>query len=80
MDLSTHNLASLFDQLGLDSDEASIRRFIQDNAPIPKDQPIYEASCFNDAQAAFLAQGLDEDSDWTDVIDTLHAAMSDPDF
>jgi len=76
MDLSTHNLKNLFDQLGLPSDDASIQQFIKDNAPIPPDQPIYESSCFNDAQAAFLAQGLDEDSDWTEVIDTLHAALT----
>lgn len=76
MDLSTHNLTNLFDQLGLASDESSIRDFIEKNAPIPSDQPIYEAACFNDAQAAFLAQGLDEDSDWTEVIDTLHSALA----
>lgn len=77
MDLSTHNLSNLFKQLGLPNDEASIKAFIRENAPIPADQPIYEASCFTDAQAAFLAQGLDEDSDWTEVIDTLHSALSD---
>lgn len=76
MDLSNHNMTNLFNQLGLPSDEASIQQFIRDNSPIPADQPIYEASCFTDVQAAFLAQGLDEDSDWSEVIDTLHSAMS----
>ena len=76
MDLSSHNMSNLFKQLGLPSDETSIRQFIKDNGPIPADQPIYEASCFTDAQAAFLAQGLDEDSDWSEVIDTLHSALS----
>ncbi len=78
MDLSTHNMTNLFNQLGLPSDETSIQQFIKDNAPIPADLPIYEASCFTDVQAAFLAQGLDDDSDWSEVIDTLHSAMTEP--
>ncbi len=75
MDLSPHNLTTLFAQLGLLSDDDSINKFITDNSPLPKGQPIYEASCFNDSQAAFLAQGLDQDSDWVEIIDTLDSAM-----
>lgn len=75
MDLSTHNLNTLFAQLGLPSDDRAIAEFIRSHAPLPHDQPIYEAGCFSDVQAAFLAQGLDEDSDWAEVIDQLASAM-----
>ena len=80
MDLSTHDMPTLFAQLGLLNDEPSINRFITENAPLPEGQPIYEASCFNDSQAAFLAQGLDEDSDWVEIIDTLDTAMRNTDI
>lgn len=75
MDLSTHNLNTLFAQLGLPDDDAAIAQFIRDHAPLPKEQPIYEASCFSDAQAAFLVQALDEDSDWAELIDQLASAL-----
>ncbi|MBB1486008.1 DUF2789 domain-containing protein [Oceanospirillum sediminis] len=77
MDLSKHTMSTLFAQLGLPNDDKFIARFILQNT-LPEGQPIYEASCFNDSQTAFLAQGLDEDSDWTELIDSLDAAMRAP--
>lgn len=77
MDLSAHTMSTLFAQLGLSDDEESINQFIREHT-LPEGMPIYEAEFFNESQAAFLAQGLHEDSDWTEIIDTLDTAMRAP--
>jgi len=71
MDTSRHDLTTLFLQLGLPADEASIAQFIVDHSPIPEHVPLSEASFWNPSQATFLKQGIEEDSDWAEIIDHL---------
>ena len=73
MDTSQHDLTALFLQLGLAADEASIAQFIVDNSPIPKEVSLADAGFWNPSQAGFIKQGLDDDSDWAEIIDHLDA-------
>jgi hypothetical protein len=70
MDTSEHTLSSLFDQLGLPSNPEAIITFITEHK-LPKNQKIYDASFWNSAQASFLAESLQQDADWAEIIDQL---------
>lgn len=75
MNTPHHHMPDLFDQLGLDSDEKAIRRFIRSHRPIAADSRLADAPFWNDAQAAFLRQQLHADSDWSTLIDSLSASL-----
>ncbi len=75
MDRSSHTLACLFAQLGIDNQESDIEQFIQSHRGIPPEVPLAKASFWSDAQAEFLKEGLQEDSDWAEVIDCLDALL-----
>lgn len=75
MDTSKHNLKTLFDQLGLPSDQASIENFISRHAPLPNDIALQDASFWSESQSRFLEEGLEDNSDWAEVIDELDALM-----
>ena len=65
---------SLFDQLGLASDEAAIEQFIA-NHRIPDGVRMFEAAFWSPAQASFLKQGLTQDDEWSIVIDELNTRL-----
>ena len=71
MDTEFHTLTSLFDQLGLDSWEEAIERFIVDHAPLDPGESLADAPFWNDSQRAFIKEALAEDSDWAEVVDQL---------
>lgn len=71
METHTHTLSSLFDQLGLDSEIASIEMFIDTYKPISSEIELHKAYFWNEAQTSFLKQMKDEDADWSGVIDQL---------
>ena len=75
MDTSFHNMPRLFEQLGLPADEAAIRKFIQDHAPLPAEMPLHKAPFWNESQSSFLYKGIEEDADWAEVIDDLDAQL-----
>jgi hypothetical protein len=75
MDTSKHTLAGLFDQLGMPSDQASIDHFIDRHSPLPAEIALQDAPFWSDSQSHFLEEGLEEDSDWAEVIDGLDALM-----
>ncbi len=70
MESGIHSLASLFDQLGLDSSEEAIRLFITENS-LSEGQLIHEASFWSTSQACFLRQALENDADWSELVDQL---------
>ncbi|SDN91520.1 DUF2789 domain-containing protein [Vreelandella arcis] len=78
MEKPVHAFSELFEQLGLASDAASIERFIQRHAPLPDTMPLAEAPCWNEGQADFLKQAVEEDADWAEVVDHLDASMRKP--
>ncbi|HEY0268063.1 MAG TPA: DUF2789 domain-containing protein [Methyloradius sp.] len=75
MDSLTHTMPNLFDQLGLASDETSIRQFLITHSPLPHGLPLAEAPFWTLSQKAFLRDEILNDADWAEVIDTLNAAL-----
>lgn len=75
MDTSSHALGDLFDQLGLDSWEEAINRFIEDNGDLDAGISLVDAPFWNDAQRTFLNEAIEEDSDWAEVVDHLDALL-----
>ncbi|MCY1288453.1 hypothetical protein D9M68_251320 [compost metagenome] len=65
-----HSLANLFEQLGLAADPASIDTFISSHRLKPG-QTITEGEFWSAAQAAFLRESLQDDSDWAEEVDEL---------
>jgi hypothetical protein len=75
MELTTPTLATLFQQLGLDSDQTSIERFVSEHSPLPKDVKLSEAQFWTPLQARFLKEELREDADWAPVVDELNVLL-----
>ena len=75
METTFHRFTDLFAQLGLDSDEAAIRRFIATHSPLPGGTLLADAPFWNAAQSRMLREALAEDADWAEVVDHLDAAL-----
>ncbi|MGC8120028.1 DUF2789 domain-containing protein [Marinobacter sp. VGCF2001] len=75
MDTSKHSLSTLFEQLGLPSEQTEIEEFIARNSPLPTEVAIQDAPFWSESQSHFLEEGLEEDSDWAEVIDELDAQL-----
>lgn len=75
MDTGDHSLYSLFDQLGLDSSEEGIKRFIDTHAPLEKSVELHQASFWKSSQADFLKQAIDDDADWAEIVDQLNIML-----
>lgn len=75
VDTSTHNLTTLFAQLGLPNEDQDIDRFIDAHRELRSTEALDEASFWNAAQAAFLREAIQEDSDWAEVVDQLDARL-----
>ena len=74
MELTDHNLNSLFDQLGLDHSDEAIETFIRQHKPLGRIL-LYEADFWSRAQAAFLKQAVEDDADWAIVVDQLDSLL-----
>jgi len=75
METPIHFIASLFDQLGLDSTEEGINNFIEKNGPLPGNIELHKAYFWNTSQASFLKQMLDEDADWVEIVNQLDVML-----
>ena len=75
MDTSLHDLSTLFEQLGLPSDAVAIKTFIHGHRPLNPRIPLQQASWWTPAQAEFLTQAIEEDSDWAEQVDELDALL-----
>ena len=75
MEMQTHSISSLFDQLGLDDSEDAIAAFIARHQPVPGNLALHQAAFWSPAQAAFLQQAIAEDADWADAVDRLDAQL-----
>lgn len=74
MDTTPQDLSHLFDQLGIDSSEENIDKFIADNQ-IPKNVLISQAGFWSESQKSFLREAIDEDAQWSELIDHLDALI-----
>ncbi|OCR21721.1 hypothetical protein AFK24_27455 [Pseudomonas syringae] len=77
MELTTPTLATLFKQLGLDSDQASIDAFVLAHQ-LPEDVKLSEAEFWTPEQAQFLKEELREDAYWAPVVDELNVLLHTP--
>ncbi len=74
MDCSIHSMESLFQQLGLPNDQASINQFVSEHQ-LDKNVLLDKAPFWNKAQSDFIRQAIDEDSDWVELIDQLDVML-----
>jgi hypothetical protein len=74
MELNEHTLATLFEQLGLDSDQASIDAFVNAH-PLPENVKVSEAPFWTPQQGRFLKEELNDDADWAPVVDELNVLL-----
>ncbi len=74
MDMTRHDMATLFAQLGLDNSPSAISAFINSHK-IPTDISLAQATFWNSAQASFLTEHLKQDADWSEVIDQLDVLL-----
>ncbi len=75
MDTSTHTLQTLFCQLGLADEAEEIKAFIDLHRPLLSDIPLSKAWFWNEAQAAFLTEAIENDSDWCELVDKLDCLL-----
>jgi hypothetical protein len=71
-----HTFSELFKQLGLGNQPEEIEAFLREHAPLPTDIKLPDASFWTAAQSDFLREARDSDSDWSEIVDTLNAALS----
>lgn len=74
MELQNNDLGTLFQQLNLDSDPASIDLFIESHQ-LPDDVKLIDADFWTPNQARFLKEQLREDADWAMTVDELNVRL-----
>jgi hypothetical protein len=74
MELTSPTLPTLFEQLGLDSDQASIDAFVSAH-PLSDDVKLIDAEFWTPQQARFLKEQLREDAEWAPVVDELNELL-----
>ncbi len=70
-----HSIESLFNQLGLDSSEQAIESFINKHKSLPGHVELSKADFWTNSQATFLKEMIDEDSDWSTIVDLLDSML-----
>ena len=75
MDTSQHTMNTLFEQLGLPSSDAQIDQFINTRKLFSAKVNLEDATFWTDAQAAFLKEALQADSDWSEIVDELNTRL-----
>lgn len=69
-----HTLENLFEQLGLDSSPQAIDEFIARHR-LSAYSHLAEAGFWTPAQAHFIRECWQEDSDWAGIVDQLDARL-----
>ncbi|MDX1803518.1 MAG: DUF2789 domain-containing protein [Alcanivorax sp.] len=76
MDTATHDLTTLFAQLGLDNSRDAIEDFVrQHGGELGATMALHQAAFWTPSQARFLADAIDEDADWAEAVDSLDALL-----
>lgn len=74
MDTTPQDLEHLFEQLGLSSNPESIEDFIAKHSLKGK-VLLHQAEFWNSSQRDFLKEALEEDAQWTELIDHLDTLL-----
>ena len=69
-----YSMNDLFAQLGLDSSDDAIERFIADNQ-LAKDEKLVDSNVWDDKQRMFLQEEWRQDAVWAQTIDELNVRM-----
>lgn len=69
-----YTLNELFAQLGLDSSDEAIDKFISEHK-LNKDQSLIDADFWTDSQRAFLKEEWKRDAAWVGIIDDLNVRL-----
>lgn len=69
-----YNMNELFAQLGLESSDEAIDKFIEEN-PLAKDEKLIDANVWTDKQRMFLQEEWKKDAAWVVIIDELNVRM-----
>lgn len=75
MDSHLHAMSELFAQLGLPASPEAIQAFIETNRARAAHVALPDAPFWTAAQAEFLRDQVQNDADWSGVIDRLDAAL-----
>lgn len=75
MEHSFHSFSELFKQLGLGSSDEEIEAFLREHTPLTTGVLLSDAPFWSPAQAAFLREARESDSDWSEVVDALNLAL-----
>jgi hypothetical protein len=75
MESPTHNLPSLFKQLGLPDEPVDIEKFIATHSPLKPDLHLADAFFWTKSQAEFLRDEILDDADWAEVVDQLNVLL-----
>lgn len=70
-----HSFSELFKQLGLGGSHEEIENFLSEHASLPTGVLLSDAPFWSSAQAAFLREARESDSDWSEVVDALNVAL-----
>lgn len=76
MDLEAYNLKTLFDQLGLPSDNKAIDDFIETH-PLSPDTKLVDAPFWSASQKQTLEEWIGKDDDRAIVFDELNVRLHD---
>lgn len=69
-----YNMNELFAQLGLESSDEAIDKFIEENQ-MAKEEKLTESPIWNDNQRAFLNEEWHKDAAWVEIIDELNVRL-----
>ncbi|TQV86312.1 DUF2789 domain-containing protein [Exilibacterium tricleocarpae] len=75
MDTFEHSLNTLFEQLGLPGSDSDIEAFVARHRPLARAVTLPNASFWNQHQADFIREAIEQDSDWTEWVDQLDAML-----
>lgn len=75
MDTSKHTMDNLFAQLGLQKQPNAIECFIAEHRGLAPNVQLSNASFWSQSQSAFIQEAIDDDSDWSEVVDQLDSRL-----
>ena len=68
------NIKMLFEQMGMDGDDAAVEQFIQENQ-LPQSVELSDAPFWSDSQRKFLKDEYRADAGWIEIIDELNTRL-----
>ena len=68
------NINMLFEQMGMDGDDAAVEQFIQENQ-LAQSVQLSDAPFWNDSQRKFLKDEYHADAGWIEIIDELNTLL-----